>query len=194
MSSLSKDFTNQRQLSSDFYDIPTGTYRPVYILTNPCFAISGNIHNFWEINHAIPSHLGHILYEIYTYKSVLVRNIVGQLELVEGDDLAHPLLASRRGVRMDVHALGHFRVGLSRDHPSRVVELVAAVVNGNDINKHDVLGTFVEARDFHFERRKHTSATRKQNRYSLKEIIENSLPISIITMLLPKHRIVLFMN
>jgi len=90
-----------------------------------------------------------------TYKSVFVGDVVGELQFVERDRLAHPLLAGRRGVRMDVHALRHLRVGLSSDHPARVVELVAAVVDGNDVHQHDVLGSLVQSRHFHFERRKH---------------------------------------
>ena len=48
---------------------------------------------------------------------MLVRQVVGQLELVEGDHLLHPLLPCRRAVRVDVHALWHLRVGLARDDP-----------------------------------------------------------------------------
>ena len=48
---------------------------------------------------------------------MLVGDVVSELELVEGDDLLHPLLPRRRAVRVDVHALWHLRVGLSRDDP-----------------------------------------------------------------------------
>ncbi len=53
-----------------------------------------------------------------THQSVLVRDVVGELELVEGDDLLHPLLAGGRAVRVDVHALGHLRVRLACHHPA----------------------------------------------------------------------------
>ena len=53
-----------------------------------------------------------------TYEAVLVGNVVGQLELVERDDFLHPLLASRRTVRVDVHPLGHLRIGFASHHPS----------------------------------------------------------------------------
>ena len=55
---------------------------------------------------------------------MLVGDVVGELELVEGDDLLHPLLPRRRAVRVDVHALRHLRVGLARHHPP-------AETNGN---------------------------------------------------------------
>jgi len=89
---------------------------------------------------------------------VFVGDVIGQLELVERDDLAHPLFASQRRVRVDVHALRHLRVSLAGHHPPRVVELVAAVVDGDDVDQHDVLGALVEARNFDLERRKHAPA------------------------------------
>ena len=54
----------------------------------------------------------------YTYKSVLVRDVVGELELVERDELLHPLLARTRRIRMNVHPFGHFRVGFASHHPA----------------------------------------------------------------------------
>ena len=53
-----------------------------------------------------------------THQPVLVGDVVGELELVEGDDFLHPLLSGRRAVRVDVHALRHLRVGLAGNHPS----------------------------------------------------------------------------
>ena len=61
-----------------------------------------------------------VYYEFDTYKAVLVRDVVGQLQLVEGDDLLHPLLPGRRAVRVDVHSLRHLRVSLASYHPSTV--------------------------------------------------------------------------
>ena len=102
---------------------------------------------------------GHDTYaEAYTHESVFVGDVVGQLQLVERDDLAHPLFSGERRVRVDVHALRHLRIGLAGHHPARVVELVAAVVHGDDVDEHDVLGSLVEARHFDFERRKHSPA------------------------------------
>ena len=88
---------------------------------------------------------------------MLVGDVVGELELVKGDDLAHPLLAGRRRVRVDVHAFRHLRIRLAGHHPARIVELVAAVVDGDDVDEQDVLGAFVEAADLDLERRKHPS-------------------------------------
>ena len=66
--------------------------------------------NFWGV--------WGVAYFIYgTHKAVLVRDVVGELELVEGDDLLHPLLAGGRAVRVDVHTLGHLRVSLACHHP-----------------------------------------------------------------------------
>lgn len=53
-----------------------------------------------------------------THKSVLITNVVRQLQLVERDDFLHPLFARRRWVGVDVHSLGHLRIRLARHHPS----------------------------------------------------------------------------
>ena len=68
---------------------------------------------------------------------------------MEGHYLGHPLFPGTRGVRVDVHPFGHLWVCLSRNHPSGVVELVATVVNGNDIHQQDVLGPFVQPTHLH---------------------------------------------
>ena len=56
---------------------------------------------------------------------MLVGDVVGELELVEGDDFLHPLLSGRRAVRVDVHALRHLRVGLAGNYPSAERENVS---------------------------------------------------------------------
>ena len=90
--------------------------------------------------------------------SVGVRDVVGELELVEGDTgPGHPLLAGGRRVRVDAGASWKLRVGFAGDHPARVVELVAAVVVGHDVHHHDVLGLLVEAADAHFQGGEHAS-------------------------------------
>jgi len=104
------------------------------------------------------THEKYMYTQVNTHKSVFVGDVIGQLELVERDDLAHPLFTRQRRVRVDIHALRHLGIGLAGHHPSRVVELVAAVVDGDDVDQHDVLGAFVEARNFNFERRKHAPA------------------------------------
>lgn len=52
-----------------------------------------------------------------TYKSMLVADIVGELQFMEGHYFLHPLFACGWRVRMDVHSLWHFGVRLSRHHP-----------------------------------------------------------------------------
>ena len=101
---------------------------------------------------------------VCTYKSVLVRDVVGQLEFMESNRLGHPLLAGGRAVRVDIHPLGHLRVGLARHHPAGVVELVAAVVRRHDVHQQDVLGFFIEPVYSHFERREHPPVERKKTR------------------------------
>ena len=56
---------------------------------------------------------------------MLVRQVVGQLELVEGDDLLHPLLAGGRAVGVDVHPLGHLGVRLAGHDPPTEKKLLS---------------------------------------------------------------------
>jgi hypothetical protein len=53
-----------------------------------------------------------------THVAALVRDIVRQLELVEGDDFRHPLLAGARAVGVDVHPLGHLGIGFASSDPT----------------------------------------------------------------------------
>ena len=55
--------------------------------------------------------------KVVSYQAVLVGDVVGQLKLVKGHNFLHPLLAGRRAVRVDVHSLGHLRVGLPGHDP-----------------------------------------------------------------------------
>ena len=96
-----------------------------------------------------------------TYQAVLVREVVGELELVEGDDLLHPLLPGGRTVRMDVHALWHFRVRFARYNPPAVVELVAKIIGRHNIQEEDVLGLRVEAGQPELHLGKHLPANHK---------------------------------
>ena len=57
--------------------------------------------------------------------SVSIRNIVGQLELVERyTGSVHPLLPCGRAVRVYVGSTGQFRIRFARNHPPTVVKLV----------------------------------------------------------------------
>ena len=53
---------------------------------------------------------------------MLVRQIVGQLQLVEGDNFLCPLLPRGGAVRVDVHSLRHLGVRLARHHPPAMEE------------------------------------------------------------------------
>ena len=97
-----------------------------------------------------------------THISVLIRYIVCEFELVKRADFRHPLLACAGGVRVDVHALGHLWVRLARYHPARIVELVAAVIYSYHVHQQDVLGALVQARDFDFVWREHTSEKKRR--------------------------------
>lgn len=93
-----------------------------------------------------------------TYKSMLVGDIISQLEFMKCNRLRHPLLPCGRAVRMDVHSFGHLRVGFPSYHPTRVVELVAAVVSRDYIHKKDILGFLIKPIDTNFEWGKHPPA------------------------------------
>ena len=99
---------------------------------------------------------------------MLVGDIIGELELVEGDRFVHPLLASAGRVRVDVEAFGHLRVCLASHQPSAVVEFVATVVHGSDVHQHDVLGLTLQAGHVEFERREHSSVSRGVVRIEIK--------------------------
>ena len=89
---------------------------------------------------------------------MLVRQVVGELQLVEGDHLLHPLLSSCGAVRVDVHPLRHLRVGLPCHDPSTVVELVAEVVGRDDVEEEDVLRLRVQPRHAELHLREHLPA------------------------------------
>ena len=51
--------------------------------------------------------------------AVVVHQVVGQLELVEGDHVLHPLAAALWRVRMHGYAARQVRIGFAGDHPTR---------------------------------------------------------------------------
>lgn len=74
----------------------------------------------WTRNFIAVSDFSTVIQTIWTYntyKAVLIRDVVGQFELVEGDDLLHPLFPRRRTVGVDVHPFWHFRICLAGHHP-----------------------------------------------------------------------------
>lgn len=56
---------------------------------------------------------------MHTDMSIVVQLVVGQLELVKGDNLLHPLGSGGRRVRVDVHPGRRHGVSLASDHPRR---------------------------------------------------------------------------
>lgn len=57
---------------------------------------------------------------------VVIQQIIGQFELIEGNDLLHPLRPFRRGVGVVVHPPGGGRVGFAGHQPGGAVEGVPA--------------------------------------------------------------------
>lgn len=70
-----------------------------------------------------------------THKSVLVRDVVSELQLVKGDDFGHPLFAGGRAVRVDVHSLWHFRVSFAGYHPPGIMEFVPTIISRHNIHQ-----------------------------------------------------------
>ena len=64
-----------------------------------------------------------------THQAVLVGDVVGQLELVEGDHLLHPLLPGGRTVGVDVHPLWHLGVRLPGNDPPTEKILFQVLLN-----------------------------------------------------------------
>lgn len=60
-----------------------------------------------------------------THVSVVVQQVVGEFEFVEGDDLLHPLRAFGRRVRVVVDPTRGGGVGFTRHQPRRTVESVS---------------------------------------------------------------------
>ena len=58
-----------------------------------------------------------IIYEA-TYQSMLVGYIVGEVQFMKRNYFLHPLFTSSRGIRVNIHPLGHFRVRFPGDNPS----------------------------------------------------------------------------
>ena len=95
-----------------------------------------------------PSHLTTILVcgitDLYsfTYMALLVKLIIGELELVKVDDHFRPVRSESRGVRMDVEA-GRRALLLEALHPGRVLVLVAVLVHRGHVHEQDVVGVGV---------------------------------------------------
>ena len=94
----------------------------------------------------------------------LIHVIVRQLQLLEADDLTHPLVSRARRVGVDVESTGHLGLGFARYDPFGVVIFVAIFVRGDDVHDENVFQLRIEPRDSDFKRGKHSSKFGKVNR------------------------------
>ena len=82
---------------------------------------------------------------------------------MEAYDLLHPLLPRCRAVGMDVHPLGHLRVGLPGNDPPAVVKLVPVVIARDNVEQQDVFRLLVQAGDLELEVGEHLPGREKGN-------------------------------
>ena len=96
--------------------------------------------------------------------SIVVHDVVGQFEFVEGHDLLRPLPATARRVGVHVDAAGHVRVSLAGHDPTGAVERVAVafVVDRHKVHHHHVVGEKVKAEESHLEGGEHPSVGRTE--------------------------------
>lgn len=92
--------------------------QPRYFITNSV------IHAVYPPRHPNSSSRAFITSGRLTYVAVVVQQVVGEFEFVEGDDLLHPLRAFGRRVRVIVHPARRGGVRLAGDQPRRAVESV----------------------------------------------------------------------
>ncbi len=59
----------------------------------------------------------HALHTVHTYLAVLVHLVVGELDLLEGDDLLPKLIARVRRIGVDVESMGRGRIRLPGHQP-----------------------------------------------------------------------------
>ena len=71
--------------------------------------------------------------------SLLVKLVIGQLQLVEIDDSVHPVGPKSRGVGMNVEPRRRTLL-LETFHPGRVLVLVAVLVHRGHVHQQDVVG------------------------------------------------------
>ena len=64
-------------------------------------------------------------------------------------------------------------VALTRDDPARIVELVAQVADGNDVEHEDVLRLDIESRHLQLQRRKHSP--HKIDTYIIKRLSKENI-------------------
>lgn len=99
---------------------------------------------------------------------MFVRNVVGEFQFVESDNLGHPLFPGSRAVWVNVHSLRHFGVSLSCHHPPRIVKFIPTVISSYNVHQQNVFGFFIQPRTPYFKWRKH-SPTRERKRQEKKK-------------------------
>lgn len=104
----------------------------------------------------------HTIDLIITHKSVFVRDVVGQFQLVKRHHSGHPVLSGGRAVRVNVHALGQLRVGFSCHGPARLMKLVPAAVRRHHVHQQHVARSLVQTTAAHTQRRKHPPHRRRE--------------------------------
>lgn len=57
-----------------------------------------------------------------THMPILIQLIVGQLQLVEGHNLLHPIGAGRRRIGMDMYSRRRYGICFASDHPAGAAE------------------------------------------------------------------------
>lgn len=95
---------------------------------------------------------------------VPVHVVVGEFDLLEGDNLLAQLLASKRRVRVDVEPGGSRGIGLARHEPAAPVIGVAItfLVHGDDVHQHRITALRPKAIERYPARRKHPPVIREK--------------------------------
>ena len=98
--------------------------------------------------------------ETKTYMSVIVQLVIGELELVEGHNLLHPLSSFSRRVWMNMYPGRRIRIRFPRHHPARGVEGVSVpfIVTRDKVHDEHVVLHGVEAEQPHLIGREHSAA------------------------------------
>ncbi len=92
------------------------------------------------------THANAVFLLLFTYLAVLIHLVVGELDLLEGDDLLPQLLPGVRGVWVWVEAARWGRVCLASDQPGGAVVgvAVALIVAGHNVQDDMVFEVWVQ--------------------------------------------------
>lgn len=102
---------------------------------------------------------------VFSYLSVFVHFVVGEFDLLEGDDLLAELVAGEGRVGMRVEPRGRWRVRLAGDEPRGAVVRVpvALAVHRHHVQQHAVPRLRPAAGERHAHRRKHSPLNNIKN-------------------------------